>query len=146
MITEASDLCVGSLRTKFTLGSGLCTVRSPLRPRESQVAADAFGAQRVGEARHLAQDLTLGDHNEENGKQREAGEGADDVEGVFGRGVVASPGDGAGQSVGLGDVLAPAKEREAGPHCGHQPDGAACQPDVGFSPSHRTRPGFRVRS
>lgn len=49
-----------------------------------QVVADASGGQRVGEAGHLVEDPTLGHHDEEDGDQREAGEGADDVEGVLG--------------------------------------------------------------
>lgn len=92
---------------------------------------DALRRQRIGEAGHLVEDLAVGHHDDQDGKQRKAHEGADDVEGVLGRGVVASPGDGAGQSVGLGGVLAPAEEREAGPHRRHQPDDAAHQPDVG---------------
>lgn len=95
-----------------------------------QVVADASGRQRVGEAGHLVEDPTLGHHDEEDGHHREAGEGADDVDGVLGRGVVSPPGDGAGQSVRLGDVLAPADQREAGPHGSHQPEGAARHLDV----------------
>lgn len=95
-----------------------------------QVVADALGGQRVGEAGHLVEDPALRHHDEEHGDQGEEGEGADDVEGVFGRGVVAPPGHGAGEAVRLGDVLAPAEQREAGPHGGHQPDGAAGDPDV----------------
>lgn len=96
---------------------------------------DASCRQRVGEAGHLVEDLTLGHHDEQDRNQSEAGEGADDIEGVLRRGVVAPPGDGAGQTVGLGDVLAPAKQREAGPHRRHQPDDTAHQLDVGsFTP------------
>ena len=96
-----------------------------------QVVADASHGQRVGEAGHLVEDPTLGHHDEEDRNQREAGEGADDVESVLGRGVVAPPRDGAGQAVRLGDVLAPAEQREAGPHGRHRPDGAARYSDVG---------------
>lgn len=100
-----------------------------------QVVPDAPRGQHVGEVGHLVEDLTLGHGDEEDGEQREADEGADDVEGVLGGGVVAPPGDGAGQAVGLGDVLAPAEQREAGPHGGQQPDGAAHLADVGsFQP------------
>lgn len=107
----------------------------------SQVVADSSRGQRVGEARHLVDDLTLRHHDEQDRKQREAGEGADDVEGVLGRGVVTPPGDGAGQAVGLGDVLAPAEQGEAGPHGGHQPDGTAGDPDVRPLQPHSCKQG-----
>lgn len=41
------------------------------------------------------------------------------------------PGDGTGQAVGLGDVLAPAEQGEGGPDGGDYPRGTAHQPDVG---------------
>lgn len=101
-----------------------------------QVVADAPCRQLVGETWHPGDDLVLGQHDEEDRDQREAGEGADDVEGVFGRGVVAPPGDRAGQPVRFGDVLAPAQQREAGPDRRHQPDATAHSPDVGFFHPH----------
>lgn len=75
--------------------------------------------------------MALGHHNEEERDQREKAEGADDVEGIFGRGVVTPPGNGAGQPVRLGDVLAPAQQREAGPDYSHQPDETARYLDSG---------------
>lgn len=101
-----------------------------------QVVADAPCRQLVGETWHPGDDLTLGDHDEEDRDQRETGEGADDVEGVLGRGVVAPPGDRAGQPVRFGDVLAPAEQREAGPDRRHQPDARAHYPDVGSFHPH----------
>lgn len=85
----------------------------------SQVVADASCRQEVRKARHLVDDLTLGHHDEEDRNQRKTGKGADDVESIFGRGVITLPGNGAGQSVRLRDVLAPAEQREAGPHGSH---------------------------
>lgn len=102
----------------------------------AQVVADASRRQRVGEAGHLVEDLTLGHHDEQDRNQCEADEGADDVEGVFRWGVITPPGDGAGQAVGLRDVLAPAKQREAGPHRSHEPDGTAHYSDVGSFQPH----------
>lgn len=107
--------------------------------RVAQVVSDPSGGQQVGEPRHLVDDLALRHHDEHDGNQREASEGADDVEGVLGRGVVAPPGDGAGQAVGLGDVGAPPKQGEAGPHGGHQPDAAARYADVSPLQPHRCR-------
>lgn len=92
--------------------------------RVPQVVSDASGRQQVGKLRNLVENLTLRQHNEHDGNQGEASEGADDVEGVLGRGVVGPPGNGAGQSVGLGDVGAPSKQGKAGPQDGQQPDGA----------------------
>lgn len=82
------------------------------------------------------EDLALGHHNEEERDQHEKGEGADDVDGFFDRGVVAPPGDGAGQPVRFGDVFTPAEQREAGPDCSHQPDETACCLDVGSFYQH----------
>lgn len=86
--------------------------------------------------RHPGDDLTLGHHNEEDRDQRETGEGANDVEGVLGRGVVTPPGDSAREPVRFGDILAPAEQREAGPDGSHQPDEATHYPDVGSFHPH----------
>lgn len=102
----------------------------------AQVVADAPSRQQVGEAGHLVEDPALRHHNEEGGNQREAGKGADDIEGILGGGVITLPGDCAGQSVRLGDVLAPAEQREAGPHCSNQPDSTAQEADVGSFQPH----------
>lgn len=95
------------------------------------LVADAFVRHLAGEKGQREDDPVLAHHNEEQRDQRGEAEGADDVEGVFGRGVVAPPGNGAGQPVRLGDVLAPAEQREAGQDWSHQTDETACDLDVG---------------
>ena len=55
----------------------------------SNVVADAPRRQRVGIAVKLGEDQTLRHRDEDDGDQREDGEGTDDVEGVLGGGVVA---------------------------------------------------------
>lgn len=101
--------------------------------RALQPVADAFMRHLAGETGQREDDLALGHHNEEERDECEKAEGADDVEGVFGRGVETPPGDGAGQPVRFEDVLAPAEQREAGPDGSHQPDETARSLDVGSS-------------
>lgn len=76
-----------------------------------QLVADAFVRYLAGEAAYGEDDPALGHHNEEERDQREEAEGADHVEGVFGRGVVTPPCDGAGQPVRFRGILAPAEQR-----------------------------------
>lgn len=90
----------------------------------------------AGQTGHREDDLALGHHNEEEGDECDKTEGADDVEGVFGRGVEIPPGNGAGQPVRFGDVLTPADQREAGPDYSHQPDEPAYSLDSGSRYPH----------
>lgn len=107
--------------------------------------ADASSGHLAGGTSYRADDLALGHHDDEEGDEREKAEGADDVDGVWDRGLVIPPANNAGQPGRFQDVLAPAQQREAGPDCSHQPDEAACFLHVGSFCPHSCKQRLTLR-